>query len=330
LAALVDDAEVSEASQAEATDPLGEEIAEFLAHLAGERRAATLTVATYRRDLQALHHHLRERGLPLDAAALDRRILRGFLATVCDGREAATVARKLAAVRAFYRFLVRQGRCQDNPAAALKLPKVRRPLPKVVAVDDVSEMLEMPSAEEGSAPATLRDRAILELLYGSGLRVSELVGLDIDSLDLTAGSVRVLGKGSKERVVPLGGPCIEVLQRYLAARTALRHSRTGAQDARAVFLSRRGKRVSTRAVQHLVQRYGALGTGRGDLHPHMLRHSFATHLLDAGADLRGIQELLGHSSLATTQRYTHVSIDRLAEVYDRAHPLAHRKRDDDA
>jgi len=327
---LVNDGWMSDASAATPPPPLDGQIADFLAHLAGERRAARLTIATYRRDLEALQRHLRQRGATLDAAALDRRILRGFLAAVCEGREAATVARKLAAVRAFYRFLVRQGRCADNPATALKLPKVRRPLPKVVAVNDAAEMVEMPDASKGSEPAALRDRAILELLYGSGLRVSELVGLDREALDLTGRSVRVLGKGGKERVVPLGGPCIGALERYLAVRLALCHPRTGAQDANAVFLNQRGGRMSSRAVQHLVRRYGALGTGRGDLHPHVLRHSFATHLLDAGADLRGIQELLGHSSLSTTQRYTHVSIDRLAEVYDRAHPLAHRKREDDA
>jgi integrase/recombinase XerC len=167
---------------------------------------------------------------------------------------------------------------------------------------------------------------MLELLYGSGLRVGELVGLSLDDVDLGEARARVLGKGKKERVVPLGGKCVAALDAYLPRRAALAHPRTRALDGRALFVSARGKRIGTRAVQALVKRYGALGAGRADLHPHALRHTCATHLLDGGADLRAIQELLGHASLSTTQRYTHVSMEHLLRVYDAAHPLAKKRR----
>ena len=170
----------------------------------------------------------------------------------------------------------------------------------------------------------MRDAALLEVLYGCGLRVSELVGMDIDHVAFEEEELRVLGKGNKERLVPLGSKARDAILVYLKERPTLRNERTGAQDTRALFLGRRGTRLGVRRVQTLVQRYGGLGAGRSDLHPHALRHSCATHLLEGGADLRAIQELLGHSSLATTQRYTHVSLDQLLSVYDRAHPLAHR------
>ncbi len=174
-----------------------------------------------------------------------------------------------------------------------------------------------------------RDRALLEMLYGSGLRVSELCGLDVGQLSIEEGgsaTVQVLGKGSKERVVPIGSHAVTALKKYLAKRDELAAGAKGrAPDLRALFLSARGQRLAVRRVQEIVKKYGMLGAGRADLHPHALRHTFATHLLDGGADLRAIQKLLGHSSLATTQRYTHVSIDHLMKVYDKAHPLAHRK-----
>jgi integrase/recombinase XerC len=307
----------------EATDAFAAQITAFLERLGGERRAAQRTVETYGRDLWTLHRFARERGLTLNASALDLIALRSFLATFVSDNSAATIARKVAALRAFYRDLQRRGEVVDNPAASLRLPKVRRPLPMFLSVDETSEVVEIPN-EAGHAGDTLaaRDRAMLELLYGAGVRVSELVGLDRQRIDLGERTARVLGKGSKERLVPFGVPCVQALERYLALREQLRHPRTRAQDPDALFLGRFGKRLTSRQVQHLVRRYGVLGTGRPDLHPHALRHSCATHLLDAGADLRAIQELLGHASLSTTQRYTHVSIDRLLEVYARAHPLA--------
>jgi integrase/recombinase XerC len=208
----------------------------------------------------------------------------------------------------------------SNPAEELAMPKVRKPLPTFLSVDAAKEVVE---SAEADGPASSRDRAMLELLYGSGLRVSELVGLDLGSIDLAEATARLLGKGNKERIAPLGRAAVVAVHEYLqSARPRLRHPRTGAQDPRAVFLSTRGRRLSVRAVQLAVHAYGARGAGRADLHPHALRHTCATHMLDGGADLRAIQELLGHSSLSTTQRYTHVSMEHLLKVYDAAHPLA--------
>lgn len=220
------------------------------------------------------------------------------------------------------RWLQRQGKIEKNPAAELASPKVRRPLPTFVSVDAAKEIVESP--DEATATGA-RDRAVLELLYGCGLRVSELSGLSLGDVDLADKSVRVLGKGRKERIVPLGSKAQDAVRAYLARRAELVHPKRRTQDARALFLSTRGARLNVRAVQLLVARYGALGAGRADLHPHALRHTCATHLLDGGADLRAIQEMLGHSSLSTTQRYTHVSMDHLLKAYDAAHPLAHAK-----
>ena len=304
-------------------DLLARQIEAFLERLVVERRAAVRTAETYGRDLWALHAFAKASGVTLTAAALDVLVLRRFLATFVGKRSSATTARRMAALRAFMRDLQRRGELRDNPAAVLRLPKVQKPLPRFLSVQAAGEVVESAGASAQDSPLGVRDRAMLELLYGAGIRVSELVGLDLDQVDLDDRMARVLGKGSKERVVPFGAPCAAALVSYLARRSELR-PRRGALDPRALFLSRLGRRITVRQVQHLVQRYGALGTGRPDLHPHALRHSCATHLLDAGADLRGIQELLGHESLSTTQRYTHVTVDRLLEVYERAHPLARR------
>lgn len=315
----------SEGSQEPPADAIAAQIDAFLSFLASERRSAAATISTYGRDLHALADFLRDKGVH-DAADVDLRRLRGFLAVqVRNGISPTTVARKIAALRTFYRFLVRRGMAPGNPAANLRLPKVRKPLPKFLSVPDAGAVVQAPPGDDLLG---LRDRAALEVLYGSGVRVSELVGLDVGNLELGDGTAKVLGKGSKERIVPLGQAALDALHGYLRVRGELRHPRTGAQDHAALFLSRRGDRLTARRVQQMVRRDGRRGAARGDLHPHMLRHTCATHLLDAGADLRSIQELLGHSSLSTTQRYTHVTIDRLMEVYDRAHPLARKKADD--
>ena len=305
-------------------DPLARQIAGFVRHLEGERRSPPRTVETYRRTLDALRAYAIEQRLPLDASRLSIHALRGWLASLFEENASATLAKKIATVRSFYRFLVRRGHLTENPAAGLKSPKVRRTLPRFLTVDDAFRVVEAP-AEDGARPEPmrLRDTAILELLYAAGLRVSELAGLRLGDLDRRAHTARVLGKGGKERVVPYGGPAADALEGYLAVRPLLRNTKTGAQHPDGLFLGRLGTQLSSRQMQNIVQRYGALGTGRGDLHPHALRHTCATHLLDAGADLRSIQELLGHASLSTTQRYTHVTVDRLMEVYDQAHPLAH-------
>jgi integrase/recombinase XerC len=312
-------------------DALASAIDRFLQHLRIERRAATRTVETYGRDLHALHAFLIAPGAPAGPAAelapakITTLVLRHFLASSIKGLGPATIARKLAALRAFFRYLVEQRVLVESPAAALRLPRVPRPLPGFLAVPQASELMTTPESTRDDALG-VRDHAMLELLYGAGVRVSELAGLSLPDVDLRAQCARVLGKGGKERIVPFGGPCREALERYLSLRSGLVSPRTGAQHPTAVFLGRFGTRLSVRQVQLLVRRYGALATGRPDVHPHALRHSFATHLLDAGADLRGIQELLGHASLSTTQRYTHVSVDRLLEVYEKAHPLARGPR----
>jgi integrase/recombinase XerC len=250
--------------------------------------------------------------------------LRRYLATFVGRNSAVTIARKIAALRAFYRDMQRRGETGDNPAASLRLPKIQKPLPQFLSIEDAGQVVETPDKEHSGEARAARDRAMLELLYGAGVRVGELVGLDIVHVDLAERAARVLGKGRKERIVPFGEPCARALREYLAMRPQLRHPRQHTQAENALFLGRWGQRLTTRQVQKLVRRYGQVGAGRPDLHPHALRHSCATHLLDAGADLRSIQELLGHASLSTTQRYTHVSVDRLVEVYERAHPLARR------
>jgi integrase/recombinase XerC len=307
------------------TDSFAAQIERFLSRLSAERRAAPRTIETYGRDLWALHRLADEQGWILDAKALDLIALRRYLATFVGRNSAVTIARKIAALRAFYRDMQRRGEASDNPAASLRLPKVQKSLPKFLSIADAGQVVEAPAARVGSEALAVRDRAMLELLYGAGVRVGELTGLDLSHLDLVERAARVLGKGNKERIVPFGEPCASALRSYLGMRPLLRHPRKGTQHPDALFLARWGQRLTVRQVQKLVHRYGQIGAGRPDLHPHALRHSCATHLLDAGADLRGIQELLGHASLSTTQRYTHVSVDRLVEVYERAHPLA-RKR----
>jgi len=305
------------------SDELSRLIARFVTHLADERRASPHTVTAYGRDLAELAAHVRSAlGSGVRLEQIDRRVLRGFLATMADGSSPATIGRKLSSVRSFFRYLELRGLVRKNPAALLSSPKQRRKLPRFVDAEAAAEVMHAPLERPNARDVErLRDAALLELLYGSGLRVSELVGLDLDSISLDPGDVRVLGKGRKERRVPLGRKAGAALETYLPRRDELR-DRHGAQHARALFLNRRGGRISVRRVQQLVRQYGALGAGRADLHPHALRHSCATHMLEGGADLRVIQEFLGHSSLATTERYTHVSMDQLLAVYDRAHPLA--------
>ncbi|HTQ02396.1 MAG TPA: tyrosine recombinase XerC [Polyangiaceae bacterium] len=313
------------------TDALERLVERFREHLASERRASRHTVLAYVRDVTALLAFARERrGSALALEDIDKLLLRSFLAELARAVSAPTIARKLASIRAFFGWLERETLVRKNPATALASPKLRRKLPTFLNADAASEVVEVPLTAAVTQAERVRDSALLEVLYGCGLRVSELVGLDLDHVAFEREEVRVLGKGNKERLVPLGKKAHDAIVAYLGARPELRNERTGAQDARALFLGRRGTRLGVRRVQTLVHRYGALGAGRSDLHPHALRHSCATHLLEGGADLRAIQELLGHASLATTQRYTHVSLDQLMSVYDRAHPLARLPKRGDA
>ncbi|HYY52402.1 MAG TPA: tyrosine recombinase XerC [Myxococcales bacterium] len=288
------------------------EIEAFAAHLARVERASAHTQRAYVSDLGQLAVFLDERGISLDAATRDD--LRAFLASRFSANTPATLARKQSSLRAFYAHRVRMGHIADSPARRLAFPKRRVSLPNVVSVDDCFAIVAAPS--ERSA-AGLRDRAALELLYGAGLRVSELVGLNLD--DVAQDSLRVRGKGGRERIVPLVRKARSALDAYLVRRAELRPAGT------ALFLNRRGTRLTARSVTRHLARYALIAGARRHVHPHALRHSFATHLLDMGADLRGIQELLGHVSLSTTQRYTHVSAERLLQAYEDAHPRARKK-----
>jgi integrase/recombinase XerC len=294
----------------------------FLAHLEVERNASPRTIEEYGRDIADLGAFVREResDAATDVRLLDVYLLRAWLGQLARRNSSSSIARKVAAVRTWMRWLRRRNVIAACPAEELAVPKVRRPLPTVVSADSARALVDAPPTDTARG---LRDRAVLEVLYGSGVRVSELCGLDVHDIDLGAPSARVFGKGRKERVVPLGRPCVEALRQWLAVRASVVHPKNRTQDPAALFLTTRGARLYPRAVWDIVNESGAVGAGRSDLHPHALRHTCATHMLDGGADLRAIQELLGHSSISTTQRYAHVSMEHLMRVYDKAHPLAH-------
>lgn len=305
----------------------------FLAHLACERRASPHTVAAYRRDLNQLLAFAQGRQeQTLRVSDLSKLVLRAWLGQLSRDRAPVTLARKLAAVRGWFRYLERQPELTENPTTTLGTPRVRRKFPVFLGIEVAGVVVEAPTrlgfqvTPRASEAVRARDRAMFELLYGSGLRVGELVALDLGDFSPDLAEVRVLGKGQKERMVPVGSLAAAALASYFGQREELAHPRRGTLDERAAFVSQRGARLGVRRVQVLVARYGAHAGGRPDLHPHALRHSCATHLLEGGADLRAIQELLGHQSLSTTQRYTHLSMDQLLRTYDAAHPLAKRSR----
>ena len=304
---------------------LDDAVAAFALYLQSERRASPHTLTAYGKDLASFAAFARERQSPAvdDVRLVDVYLLRGWLGLLARKNAPSSIARKVATARSWMRWLRRRRHIATSPADELASPKVRRPLPTLLSVDAACEVVETPITE---TPRGARDRAILELLYGSGLRVSELCDLDVEALDLGGGSARVRGKGDKERVVPMGSKCVAAIRVWLEERPHMVHPRTGQQDPKALFLAARGARMGPRAVRSVVHGYGASGAGRADLHPHALRHTCATHMLDGGADLRAIQEMLGHASLSTTQRYTHVSMEHLMRVYDAAHPLARAKR----
>jgi integrase/recombinase XerC len=305
--------------------PLQREVDSFLDHLRHERRLAAHTIAAYGRDLSQLQNFLVDAGFKGDIRAITKVWLRRWLADLAKALKAESTARKVSCVRTFFRFLLRQQAVEQDPAARLATPKLGRTLPKFLSPENAARVMDSPGETKAHLPTRARDGAMLELLYGCGLRVSELCGLTLDAFEHDHTSVRVHGKGNKERVVPVGEPARQALLAYLGVRSSMCHPQTGHQDARFVFLNRRGGALTPRSVQRFVTAYGAWGAGRPDLHPHALRHSCATHMLEGGADLRVIQEFLGHSSLSTTQRYTHVSMDQLMQVYDRCHPLAGKR-----
>lgn len=289
-------------------------VAAFLRHLDRERNASPHTIRAYGEDLAQfrsfLRDELRREPRPRD---VDHLLIRGFLARLHrEGKSKTTAARKLATLRTFFRYLAREGILKRNPARPLASPRLERRLPPHLSEADVAGILAAP----GDGDSALRARAILELLYGTGIRCGELVGLDLDALDLASGLVRVLGKGSKERIVPFGGRAKEALRLYLPARARAR-PRTPA-----LFLNLRGGRLTDRSVRNILKGRLQAAAIRQRVSPHTLRHAFATHLLERGADLRAIQELLGHASLSTTQRYTHVDAQHILEIYRKTHPRA--------
>lgn len=301
--------------------PFEESVEYFLAYLRDQRRVSPQTLRAYDSDLRQFGQFLGEQfdhGTSGLAESIDTLAVRGFVARLSrSGMGKSSIARKLSAVRSFLRHALREGRLQDNPAEGVPTPRVPKGLPRDLTVDEMFHLLDHIDERDLAA---LRDRALLELLYAAGLRVGELTQLDRDDLVLSDGIVRVLGKGNKERLVPFGSKAAKALRRWLEGSQKLRVK----SGETAIFLNLRGGRLTDRSVRRILTRRLQEAAIYSRVSPHALRHSFATHLLGAGADLRAIQELLGHSSLSTTQRYTHVSTDALMRVYDKAHPRARR------
>jgi integrase/recombinase XerC len=316
-------------------------LTQFLDHLRYERNVSAHTLRNYQSDLKQFLNYLTPS--PKDAAVkpaskrpmigspgaqdqpdikqIDHITIREWLSTLHAAHKKKTsIARKLAALRTFFQFLVREGVVELNPAKLVTTPRLEKKLPVHLSIEDAIRFIETPDAETDFGK---RDRAILELLYATGMRVAELVQLDLHDIDFHNKLMRVTGKRRKERIVPFGDPALKALQDYLAVRDQfLRNAPLEKRDSRALILNYQGTRMTTRSVGRLVEKYIRLCAGIHDISPHALRHSFATHLLDGGADLRDIQELLGHARLSTTQIYTHVSMEKLVEVYDKAHPKA--------
>ncbi len=293
----------------------------YLNFLSHERRLAVLTVKSYRRDLELLSSLTvdRKTGLPRELDALTETDIRRFAATLhSKGLSPKTLARVLSGWRGYFDFLIGEQKISVNPVAAVKAPKPAKRLPQTLSPD---EAVRLVSFSEDTA-AGIRDRAIFELLYSSGLRISEVTGLDIGGIDLGSGEVRVEGKGGKTRIVPVGRHAMEAVKRWLAARA----SQKGATGP-ALFLGAHGARISPRTLQARIKGWAAKQGLTQDPHPHMLRHSFASHVLQSSGDLRAVQEMLGHASIASTQVYTHLDFQHLAKVYDAAHPRAKRSKD---
>ena len=302
---------------------LEQAIEEFDRHMAIERNLSDQTRRSYLSDLRQYRAFLERRDKSAEEGGgipTDPMVIRSFLASLYKEKlRKVTVSRKVAALRSFYRYLLREGKVRFNPAELLQLPRCEKYIPVVLSVDEILSLLRVNFSEDA---AGLRDRAIIELFYSAGIRLSELTGLNIADVDFAGGLIRVRGKGRKERIVPVGTPAFQALGLYLDKRAELaaKGRQTGPDEP--LFLGSRGMRMNPRGVARVVERVvRESGVGR-TISPHALRHTFATHLLDAGADLRSIQEMLGHRSLSTTQKYTTVSVSRLMEVYDRSHPRA--------
>jgi integrase/recombinase XerC len=298
----------------------------FADYLKYQRNASPHTLRNYLSDLDQFHDYLSPKGADgerrdIDIHQIDHITIREYMAQLYEEkRKKSSIARKLATLRTFFKFLCREQILELNPARLVSSPRLEKRLPKVISIDEVVQFIETPDTD---TVLGTRDRAIIELLYATGCRVSEISGMNIDDIDFKHAMIRVRGKGRKERFVPFGSKAKEALAAYLETRGALlaeapEHKR----DAKVVFLNYQGTRLTTRSIGRLIEKYVKECALAQNISPHSLRHSFATHLLSAGADLRAIQELLGHARLSTTQIYTHVSIEQLMQVYDKAHPRA--------
>ncbi len=301
---------------------MNDSIEKFASWLEVEKGYSLHTVKGYIRDVKEFSGFLKDRTKIEDAGSDD---IRRFVASLYSFSTSSTVARKLSALRTFFRFLSREGVLKYDPLTGIVNPRGVKSIPVFLTVDEVFSLLEEPGSGDRFSQ---RDIAVMELMYSTGMRVSELVSRDINHLDFETGMVRVTGKGKKQRVVPFGSAAAEALQHYFPMRTELIRMcacRGKSPAENALFLNGRGGRITARSVERMVKRYGMRAGITVDVTPHALRHSFATHLLEMGADLRTVQELLGHVSLSTTQKYTHLNMDHLTMVYDRAHPLAKKE-----
>ncbi|MBW1797682.1 MAG: tyrosine recombinase XerC [Deltaproteobacteria bacterium] len=296
----------------------------FINYLKDQKGYSPHTIKNYHIDLKQFSEFLgsrnksswkRETGLEIEA--IDATAIRAYLGSLYGRLTRTTIARKLSTVRSFLLFLERSGLIQSNPAADIATPKLEKYIPVYLPVDDVFRLLERPDREK---PLGLRDLAILEVLYSCGIRVSELEALNTSGIDFEEHLVRVIGKGNKERIVPIGRTALKAVRNYLDAVQYLRKKVGDISKDGPLFINSRGGRLSARSIGRIIKRYAIESGLTSEISPHSMRHTFATHLLDGGADLRSVQELLGHASLSTTQKYTHVSLDRLMEVYDKAHP----------
>ena len=294
----------------------------FIDHLRSERGYSDHTLRNYGIDLKQFLDFLRQKrelagGGYLDPESVDFAVIREYLGSLFGNYKRTTIARKLSSLRSFLYFLEKKGIHSGSSAADISTPKQEKYIPAYLPVDEMFRLLEGPDREK---PLGLRDLAIMEVLYSCGIRVAELAGLNLSSIDFEQRLVRVMGKGRKERIIPIGRQAVRAVRDYLEGTGSLRQKMSGDGREEPLFLNYRGGRLTTRSITRIIKRYGMECGLMTEVTPHSLRHTFATHLLDGGADLRSVQELLGHVSLSTTQKYTHVSLDRLMEVYDKAHP----------
>lgn len=291
---------------------------DFFKHLRNERRLSPHTVAAYRRDLVCLREFCDRQDISQWTDLRVHNLRRYAAQAFAGGLSPRSVQRRLSGARMFMQYLVREGRAKNNPVVDVAAPKVPRNLPGTLDIEQMTALLQVP----GDAAEDRRDRAIMELFYSSGLRLSELVGLNLNAVQASDSTVRVLGKGSKERVVPVGRHALAAISAWLDVRSEL-----AAPDTAALFVGARGRRISTRSVQAMVRRRAVAAGLPQRVYPHLFRHSFATHLLESSGDLRGVQEMLGHADISTTQIYTHLDFQHLAQIYDKAHPRARRQTD---